>query len=529
MPDITRELQRLQHRILRQAFVGRLVTCGLIAAGLYLVVACVRFFQGVPPWTTSGFVILLVAAPCAAAVWAWIRRPTLERTAAWIDDAAGTRDRFLTRYRLADEKSPTDLQRLAAAECDAFIGRFDGARHTRARVPAQALWMVAPLIAALLLQWQYRIANRPTADSLAAQAELQQKADEIEQLRKQVKEVAEKLQSEELDRIAEEMKRSAESLRSERDRGARAEAKTALRELSALEAMVAAMQEQSEASATEEMEALAEALAETEETKDAAEALKKGDLAKAAEELEKALEELERRGEEETDEELAELARAMQEALQELSEAQRQQIAEQMRKMAQSQGDSEASREALRRLAEMMKQMAKNSGRPQNTGDAKQAMKNLLQALQNMKFGDPQQGQTAQGNPKPGENPSGTMTLSFGQPPTGEGMEIPLPGLPSGEPGSDNDTGTSDSPFGGRQSPIADEGTASQLGGTLGEGESLSDLVPATGDQTKSTRRYRELYEAMAPAAEDAVLQENIPLGSRFYIRRYFESIRPKE
>jgi hypothetical protein len=33
----------------------------------------------------------------------------------------------------------------------------------------------------------------------------------------------------------------------------------------------------------------------------------------------------------------------------------------------------------------------------------------------------------------------------------------------------------------------------------------------------------------MAPAAQDAVEQENIPLGSRLYIRRYFESIRPAE
>ena len=46
---------------------------------------------------------------------------------------------------------------------------------------------------------------------------------------------------------------------------------------------------------------------------------------------------------------------------------------------------------------------------------------------------------------------------------------------------------------------------------------------------SKSSRRYKEIYDAMAPAAEDAAQQENIPLGSRFFIRRYFESIRPKE
>jgi hypothetical protein len=37
------------------------------------------------------------------------------------------------------------------------------------------------------------------------------------------------------------------------------------------------------------------------------------------------------------------------------------------------------------------------------------------------------------------------------------------------------------------------------------------------------------LYDSLAPAAEDAVVQEEIPLGSRLLLRRYFEAIRPQE
>jgi len=65
--------------------------------------------------------------------------------------------------------------------------------------------------------------------------------------------------------------------------------------------------------------------------------------------------------------------------------------------------------------------------------------------------------------------------------------------------------------------------------GQLSEGESLSMMLPAVGDKSKAARRYKELYEAAAGAAENAVEQENIPLGSRFLIKRYFESIRPQE
>ena len=135
------------------------------------------------------------------------------------------------------------------------------------------------------------------------------------------------------------------------------------------------------------------------------------------------------------------------------------------------------------------------------------------------------------GDPKPGDaKTQGLVAMqSFapgnkdGEPGAGD------PRMPSGQPGSERDTGTTDSPFGKERNDPGKEALAKQLTGRLGEGESLSQFLPSAGDDSKSGRRYKELYEAMAPAAEEAVLQENIPLGSRFFIKRYFESIRPKE
>jgi hypothetical protein len=110
--------------------------------------------------------------------------------------------------------------------------------------------------------------------------------------------------------------------------------------------------------------------------------------------------------------------------------------------------------------------------------------------------------------------------------PPGEGGD---PRLPSGQPGGERDTGTTDTPFGKEQNPAGQDGQQQSLTGRLGQGETLQQFLPGIADASKSKRRYKELYEAMAPAAEDAVVQENIPLGSRFFIKRYFESIRPKE
>ena len=53
--------------------------------------------------------------------------------------------------------------------------------------------------------------------------------------------------------------------------------------------------------------------------------------------------------------------------------------------------------------------------------------------------------------------------------------------------------------------------------------------MQSAGAGGKATAAYRDLYGVMAPAAQDAVEQENIPLGARVYVRKYFEAIRPPE
>ena len=56
----------------------------------------------------------------------------------------------------------------------------------------------------------------------------------------------------------------------------------------------------------------------------------------------------------------------------------------------------------------------------------------------------------------------------------------------------------------------------------------MQELVGATANPARASRGYRNLYEAIAPAEQNSVEQENIPLGSRFFVRRYFENIRPQ-
>jgi hypothetical protein len=173
----------------------------------------------------------------------------------------------------------------------------------------------------------------------------------------------------------------------------------------------------------------------------------------------------------------------------------------------------------------------KNSAKP-GTGKSmsNEDLKKLLGALQQLK--DRQQsGEPGTGN-APGKEPGkegGPVTmLNFGQPaPRDPGTGVDTP---TGQPGSENDQGTTKDPFAATAGAEAEAKRLEQLKGDLGEGESLSALIPAAGGgDAKAVRRYKELTEAAAAAAEDAVLQENIPLGARFLIQRYFEAIRSKQ
>ena len=216
---------------------------------------------------------------------------------------------------------------------------------------------------------------------------------------------------------------------------------------------------------------------------------------------------------------------ALEQALKRLAE--RKQLSEAMQKLAQQmqRGPGEKG-EAMRQLAQLLRQMP--PGRPDKGGQQKaQALQQVLAALQNMKYGEGD-GKPG-GDPQPGDaKAQGLVAVQSLALPKQNG-ESGDPQMPGGQTGGERDAGTTDTPFGQERNAPGKDAQARQLTGRLGEGESLSQFAPSAGDASKSSRRYKEIYDAMAPAAEDAAQQENIPLGSRFFIRRYFESIRPRE
>jgi hypothetical protein len=517
-PIVVRSLRAVRRQMLVQTFLVRLSRWLLMGSAVLLVAGAGRWWlTAQTPFDREWLLAALVVAVLGATVSTLVSWPKLDAVAKLTDRLGGTRDRFVTAMTFSQATS--GLEAAALRECGEFIGRSDFRRLLSLRIPRESAWLLAPAVALALLALHSGAALQHQAELRAqAQEEIAGTVEQLEELARETEKKSDETQSEELKRIAEQLKQSAQDLQANATDAEQA-AKAALRELSALEQMIKEAQDAAGSATPEELQELAKALAENAATKDAAAALEAGRTEEAAEKLEEAAAQ---------DPEATQ--KALQEALQRLAE--KRELSEQIRQLAQqSKQAGGASSEALQKLAELLRKMPPQQGQQSqassNSSPSKQSLQDLLAALQNMKFGEPPQGPPKGSSPGDGEQMSPTLVQSFSQ---GEGE--PMPGdadVPSGLPGGERDTGTTASAFTDDAGERAEEGAGQQLAGRLGEGETLQQFLPSAGDTSKSQRRYKEIYEAMAPAAEAAVVQENIPLGSRFMIKRYFEAIRPAE
>lgn len=509
-------LTQLRWRLQLQAFCRAAATTGL-AAGIGTFGWALFAPSTLWPWS----LLLWGVALLAAAGWAGWTALTLQAVAALIDHRAETCDRFTTALAfdaLPAEEAAMPFHRAAREECARTLQNFDFRPWVPWQFPRRAFLAIVPLVAVAGLQWWVRpMLQTPERPADVATVKT---AEQLEQLAKK----AEESDSPEMKKVAEALKKSAEQLRAEA-KGETPE-KAMLRELSALEEAIKNAQ-----AGANDLKTLAEALAKAEAAKEAAEALKKADAEAGAEGLEAMGKKLAEAGDDAASKEaMEELAKALKEAAQKMQ--QKSELAEaaaQGAKAAQSR-DPAALAQALEKMGQAVRQSRQPNG---SSKQSKQSMQSMLSALRDMKAsrGDqPQEGQGKENGDSGQEGPSMVMTNpSAGQSGQEGEMAMGASETPGGKPGSDHDEGSKSSPYGNPGEKATEHGNQSQIQGLLGEGESLHTLLPAKPGEEPAKAGYKALYEAAAPAAEDALEKENIPIGSRTFVRRYFESIRPKQ
>ena len=540
---LPRKLAAARRRFALQFVIaGSARLCLCVALGA-LAWAVANFLRGVP-------VVNAVLVVTSLALWfvgslglAAFSFRSIAATAAALDQLAGTRDRFQTALAFAGRPAGAEFEALAIDECERYASGFEMERWIPLRFPRQAAWALAPIASIALLHWHAALEARANRPDPAAQARVEGKAKTLEQIATDLAKAAETRNDEELAKLAREMQSRAARLK---DRAAldRDADQLALREISSLEAMLREMQQNANApkASPEELAALAEALARSPGGKDAAEALKRGDAPEAGRQLEDLLQKLKQRGD--AAKQMEELARSMQEQAGKLSADQKNEVARQMEQAAQAAqaGRSEQVHQLLQRLAELLKQVGKPVGKPGQSkpGDGKgsstarvplnaKTLQELINALEKLKQSD--------GADKDAADAASRALLriplpgSGGPPPPSGGSPKPEESdVPGGQPGTEKDRGASNRLFADKTPEAkAAEGPARRLEGLLGDGASLQEFMQSPGAGGKATAAYRDLYGVMAPAAQDAVEQENIPLGARVYVRKYFEAIRPPE
>lgn len=210
--------------------------------------------------------------------------------------------------------------------------------------------------------------------------------------------------------------------------------------------------------------------------------------------------------------------------------------AEDMNRMARQKMSDKEKRELLKRLQEMRELM-----RQQGAGGQKR-----MQRL--VKFGRRARGGkegSGQGKPGQGQGRPGAVLPV----PGGGGQSIPMPGEGQAPGmgqarGSSGDQPGSGGPGGGKQwgtghdEAIKGDKTGLEsartkdvmaAGADTGEGEASSEVIYGAAQRGFVGRGYQKVYTDYRTVAERVMDQDEIPPGYRFYVRRYFQLIRPRE
>jgi hypothetical protein len=66
-------------------------------------------------------------------------------------------------------------------------------------------------------------------------------------------------------------------------------------------------------------------------------------------------------------------------------------------------------------------------------------------------------------------------------------------------------------------------------GSDTGQGGSRSQVISGAAERGFATRNYRKVYTEYHQVAEESLAKDEIPGGYRFYVKRYFQLIRPRE
>ncbi|HYP91352.1 MAG TPA: hypothetical protein VEQ59_24465, partial [Polyangiaceae bacterium] len=206
--------------------------------------------------------------------------------------------------------------------------------------------------------------------------------------------------------------------------------------------------------------------------------------------------------------------------------------AEDVNRMGKQQMSDEQKKEMLKRLQELREVL-----RQQGKG-GKEQMDRMQKFGERARGGGKQPGQS--GKPGNGSQP-GQLKLSRG---TGDGpsIDVPMPGSSPGagqegsgegqqgsEPGKSYGSGHDDKLAGDPTKLDGKTQDVSAAGVDSGQGAASAEVIYGAAERGFVGKGYQKVFTDYQTVAEQVMTQDEIPPGYRFYVRRYFQLIRPRD
>jgi hypothetical protein len=125
-----------------------------------------------------------------------------------------------------------------------------------------------------------------------------------------------------------------------------------------------------------------------------------------------------------------------------------------------------------------------------------------------------------------GPNGEKIMMISLSKGGSGSGQSQ---GGQGGQQGKGWGTGAGGNPQGQASSIKSGVQDTQVAGQDTGQGGSRSEVIQGAAERGFASRGYQKVYREYHTVAEEALNKDEIPGGYRFYVRRYFQLIRPRD
>ena len=203
-------------------------------------------------------------------------------------------------------------------------------------------------------------------------------------------------------------------------------------------------------------------------------------------------------------------------AARELDKADKQQKGDKVRRMARKQ------------LDEMKESMRRSNSRKSGDGsdDSKRGedMEEYLRRASGQEDGEKGEGQQGEGQQGEGQQ----QGQAKGDPKSGQQRDGNQPG--EGDPQKSNSAGKGegDRKLGDKTS-MAGNPKDTKVDGRKSDGASKSEIIKAASEKGFATTDYKDVYVDYESVVEEVMDREEVPAGYRYYIKRYFQLIKPRE